>query len=177
MPADEMLAVLEDHLPAGITIADADAPGEVRNGPGTLTVVLAGPTGTGLMSILLQAPPIEDVPPPVTATDADGDEHVSVMAESVPYERRIGCRPAHLACELIRDGGRTVGDVSTERDNGTTYHNADLLGPDGGAINMYVADSTGEKPGYEPPTAEAPLLTLDQVRALVEDPRWTSYRP
>lgn len=178
MPADQMLATLEAHLPADVTIADPDASSEVDNGPGTITAVLSGPAGTGLVSILLQTPPVEEIPPPVTSTDAEGNEHASVVAESVPYERRLGCRRAHLACELIRDqAGETVGDVSTEQHGGTTYHNADLIGPDGGAINVYVADSTGQKPGYEPPTAEAPLLTFEQVRALIEDPTWTSYQP
>jgi hypothetical protein len=178
MPADEMLAALEAHLPADVTITDPDASTEVDNGPGVITAVLSGPAGTGLVSILLRPPPLEEIPPPVTSTDANGDEHVSMMAETVPYARNIGCRESYLACELIRDAaGTKIGDVSTELHSGTTYHNADLLGPDGGAINVYVADSTGEKPGYEPPTAEAPLLTLKQVRALVEDPIWTSYQP
>lgn len=178
MPADQMLAALEAHLPTGVTIKSHEGSSEVDNGPGTLTVVVSGPTGTGLVSILLQPPPLEELPPPVTSTDADGNEHVAVFAEAVPYGRRLGCRPAYLACELIRDAtGVKVGDVSTEIDAGTTYHNGDLIGPEGGAINVYVADSTGEKPGYEPPTAEGPLLTFEQVRELIEDPIWTSYQP
>jgi hypothetical protein len=178
MPADDMLAALERHLPDGVRIAEPDAPGELDNGPGTLSAVLTGPTGSGLVSILLQPPPLDEVPPPVVSTDANGNEHTTVWAEGAPYGARLGCRRAYLACEVIRDeAGSRIGDVSTELDNGTTYHNADLVLPDGGAINVYVADSTGEKPGYEPPTADAPLLTLEQVRALVEDPIWTSYQP
>jgi hypothetical protein len=38
-------------------------------------------------------------------------------------------------------------------------------------------DSSGEKPGYEPPSASAPPLTTAQLVALAQDPAWTSYEP
>ncbi len=180
MPADQMLAELEDRLPAGVRIVDADPLGEGRNGTGAVDVLIEGPDGTGRLSLMLRPRQLtaDEIPDPVTTTDADGNEVTSVMAEGVPYARNIGCRDSYLACEFLENAaGERIGDVSTELDGGTTYHNADLLGPDGGAINLYVADSTGEKPGYEPPSAAAPPLTFAQVRALVLDPIWTSYRP
>ena len=100
------------------------------------------------------------------------------MMKGIPYARNIGCRDTSLACEVLRNAaGDEIGDVSTETDGGTTYHNADLLGPDGGALNLYVSDSTGDKPGREDPSAEASVLTFEQVRALIQDPVWTSYQP
>ena len=121
----------------------------------------------------------DEMPDPVTSTDARGQRGHIADGERSPYARNIGCRDAYLACELHpgRRPEHEIGDVSTETDGGTTYHNADLLGPDGGAINLYVADSTGDKPGHEGPTAEAPILTFEQVRALIQDPIWTSYQP
>lgn len=159
MPAPQMLAALEERLPSGVTNADPGTDAEERRGrPGELWLHLDAPTGTGAFSMLLR-PPITD------------------QAGAVPYERSIGCKPRYLRCVLIRDeDGTVVGDVTTEVDQGTTYHNADLVLPDGGAINVYVADSTGDKPGYAPSTAEAPPLTFEQVLALAQDPVWVSYR-
>ncbi|NYJ00445.1 hypothetical protein HNR19_001143 [Nocardioides thalensis] len=179
MPAPRMLAELEARLPSGVTNADPGTDAEERRGqPGNLWLHLDAPTGTGAFNLLLQ-PPIAELPTGTrTWTDENGEEHTSVAADPVPYERRIGCKPEYLRCELIRDeDGTVIGDVSTEVDEGTTYHNADLVLPDGGAINVYVADSTGDKPGYAPPTADAPPLTFEQVLELVQDPVWVSYQP
>ena len=156
MPGDRMLAELEQRLPAGVRVVDADPDGEVASGTGDLNLILEGPSGTGRFSLMLRPRQLseDEIPDPVTSTDAEGNEVTSVVAQGVPYARNIGCRDAYLACEILRDAtGDQIGDVSTEADGGTTYHNADLLGPDGGAINLYVADSNGEKPGYEGPTA------------------------
>lgn len=179
MPAPRMLAELEDRLPSGVTNADPGTDADERRGrPGELWLHLDAPTGTGAFSLLLR-PPVAELPTGTTTwTDENGDEHTSIAAGQVPYERNLGCKPQYLRCELIRDeDGTVIGDVSTELDQGTTYHNADLLLPDGGALNMYVADSTGDKPGSAPSTAEAPPLTFEQVMALVQDPVWASYQP
>lgn len=60
---------------------------------------------------------------------------------------------------------------------GTTYREAVVREPDGGRVYVYVADSSGEKPGYEAPSASAPPLDADQLRALAQDPVWTSWTP
>lgn len=180
MPAPQMLAALEERLPTGVTNADPGSDEEERRGrPGELWTHLDAPTGIGAFSLLLRPPLVEpDGGAASTWTDEEGNEHTTVMAGAVPYERAIGCKPRYLRCELIRDEeGAVIGDVTTELDQGTTYHNADLLLPDGGALNVYVADSTGDKPGYAASTAEAPPLTFEQVVTLVQDPVWVSYQP
>ena len=52
-----------------------------------------------------------------------------------------------------------------------------LAAPDGGAVYLYVADSSGEKPGYEQPSATVPPLTTDELVALAQDRAWASYEP
>ena len=157
MPSTRMAEELERALPADITVSRADTTNEGPVGPspafGSLSGTFAADTGPGAFQILLYAP---------------GTSHAA----------RIKCRPYMKSCERILDAdGEHIGRLSTDTERGTTYYDLSLLGPDGGAIYMYVGNSTGEKPGYEAPSADVPPLSRGQLRTLAEDPVWTSYRP
>jgi hypothetical protein len=156
MPARRMVTVLRTVLPEGITVTESERFVEgttVRTmATGSLSGVLTGRTGPGAFQVLLYAP------------------------GSNP--NRIDCQPYMSTCEPLLDAaGVTIGRVSTDEESGTTYHEVLLLGPDGGALYFYVGDSSGEKPGYEPPSAESPPLNPDQLVALAQDPAWTDYDP
>jgi hypothetical protein len=160
MPATRMLARLEAALPPGVRVATYDLWLEGEAGPvkahGSLIGTLAAATGPGTFQLLLYPPD------PTGQVGSD----------------RIRCRAHLTTCDPIRDDrGRAVGRVSTDTDRGTTYHEAVLLVPDGGAIYVYVADSTGEKPGYVAPTASTPPLSAEQLVDLVTDPAWTDPGP
>ncbi|MDQ4055545.1 MAG: hypothetical protein M3237_23030 [Actinomycetota bacterium] len=182
MPSTQMVDVLESTVPQGVTVTRADTTTEGPDGPspaaGGLSGTLDASTGPGAFQIILWQPDLAPIPDPVTTTDAAGIEHTTVFADAASLHGRIQCRAAYDSCAQIRDdSGEVVGRRSTDSHGGTTYHEVALLGPDGGGLYFYVADATGEKPGYEAPTAEAPPLTLAQLRTLAEDPAWTSYRP
>lgn len=169
MPARRMLTTLEAALPAGVTVAEADLTADSENGPikaiGSLSGVLDATTGPGAFQILLYPPQ----PEPATPTNQGGE---------TPFSDRLRCRGYMNTCEpVLDDTGTVVGRVSTDAQQGTTLHELFVLGPDGGALNLTVMDSSGEKPGYEPPSASAPPLTTDQLVALAQDAAWTSYEP
>jgi hypothetical protein len=181
MPARRMLTELEAMLPAGVTVARADLTSDGLDGPmkaiGSLFGVLDAATGPGTFQVLLYPPdPVGPLPEAVTSTDAEGNDVTVVAAAGQSNGSRIACRAYMTTCEPLLDGsGQVAGRLSTDTDQGTTYYEAALLGPDGGALYAYVADSTGEKPGYESPTASVPPLTLEQLRDLVTDAAWTAW--
>jgi hypothetical protein len=169
MPARRMLSVLEAALPAGVTVAEADLTADGENGPvkafGSLSGVLDAASGPGAFQVLLYPPQ----PEPATPTNQGGE---------TPFSDRLRCRGYMTTCEpVLDDAGKVVGRVSTDEQQGTTLYELFLLGPDGGALNLTVMDSSGEKPGYEPPSASAPPLTTAQLVALAQDAAWTSYEP
>jgi hypothetical protein len=186
MPSTDMAAVLEGLLPTDVTVAEADTKVETGDpdrplapAKGGLNGILEGPSGPGTFQIILYGPDPTSLPDPVTTTDAAGNEHTTAYADSSPTNRsRIKCRNYHNTCEPITDAnGEQIGHVASNIERGTSYFEVALLGPEGGALYFYVADSTGEKPGYEAPTADTPPLTPDQLRSLAVDPVWTSYTP
>jgi hypothetical protein len=185
MPSAEMVAVLEALLPDGVRVVEAETRRETSDpdepwepADGGLHGILEGPDGPGTFQIILYGPDLTELPDPVTTTDAAGNEHTTAYGGSPTNGSRIKCRRYHDTCEPITDvRGDQIGHVASNVERGTSYFDVTLLGPDGGALYFYVADSTGEKPGYEPPTADAPPLTPDQLRSLAEDPAWTSYTP
>lgn len=156
MSARRMVTVLRTVLPDGVTVTESERFVEgttVRTmATGSLSGVLTGPAGPGAFQVILYAP----------GTNPN----------------RIDCQPYMSVCEPLLDAaGATIGRVSTDEESGTTYHEVLLLGPDGGHLYVYVGDSSGEKPGYETPSAEAPPLSTDQLVALAQDPAWTAYDP
>ena len=164
-----MLATLKAALPEGVSVVEADLTSDGENGPikavGSLTGVLDADTGPGRFQILLYPPQ----PVPAVATDHGGE---------TPFSERVPCRRYMTTCEPLLDGdGAPVGRISTDSDQGTTYHEVFLIGPDGGAFYAYVADSSGEKPGYEDPSASEPPITAAELVALAQDAGWTAYEP
>lgn len=182
MPAKRMLTELRAALPEGVAVTGADLTSDGIDGPikaiGSLSGVLTADTGPGSFQILLY-PPEPPVPPdPVTTTDADGNTHTTVQAGGETLAQRIRCRDYMTSCQTILDDfGAVMGRVSTDTDQGTTYYEVALLGPDGGGLNLTVMDSSGEKPGYEAPSASEPPLTPEELVALAQDPAWTEYAP
>lgn len=182
MPSTEMVDVLRATLPEGVTVTRADTTTEGPDGTspavGGLFGTLAASTGPGAFQILLYQPDLGPTPDPVTTTDAAGNEHATAVATSASLESRIKCRRVHDTCEVIRDaGGEPIGRLSTNVEQGTLLYEVSLLGPDGGGLNFTVMNSTGEKPGYEGPSAEVPPLSPGQLRTLAEERAWTSYQP
>ena len=81
MPTEQMLAELEQRLPAGVRVVDADPDGEGTSETSDLDVILEGPSGTGRFVLMLRPKLLseDEMPDPVTSTDAEGNEHTSVM--------------------------------------------------------------------------------------------------
>jgi hypothetical protein len=183
MPAKRMLTELRQALPDGVTVTEADVTDDGLDGPvrgvGGLSGILTADTGPGAFQVLLIAPdPTGPPPDAVTTTDAEGNTTTTIELPGQPLADRIRCRKYMTTCDPVLDGaGRVVGRVSTDEQQGTTLYEVALLGPDGGGLNLTVMDSSGEKPGYEPPSASAPPLTTDQLLALAQDPVWTDYEP
>lgn len=156
MPSRRMLTVLRTSLPDGVTVTESErhveATSEKTMAIGSLHGVLTGPTGPGAFQVLLYPPGANPNP--------------------------VGCQAYMSTCApLVDAAGATIGRVSTDAESGTTYHEVLLLGPDGGALYFFVGDSSGEKPGYERPSAEAPPLSPEQLVTLAQDPAWTDYDP
>jgi hypothetical protein len=185
VPSTRMAEALESTLPAGVTLTRADTTTEGPDGPspatGGLSGTLTAETGPGHFQLVLYPSDLDpaDVPGPETTTDAAGNEHTSGYAQAgQTLQQRTRCRGYHDTCLPIHDAsGAVIGRASGNVESGTLLYEVFLLGPDGGGLNFTVMNSTGEKPGYEAPTAEVPPLTLQQLRTLAEDPVWTSYRP
>lgn len=166
MPSTRMVDVLQQALPDGVSVATLRGPsGAIRDeasGDGAISGTLSGPAGPGAFQILLIA----------AQPDLVGGQG------ETPVRNRIECRARHDVCEpIVTPDGTAVGRVSSDTEQGTLLYEAALLGPDGGALHLTVMNSTGEKPGYEAPTAQSPPLTLDQLRALAQEPSWTSWAP
>ncbi|WP_141015085.1 hypothetical protein [Nocardioides sambongensis] len=172
-PSTDLLAVLEDLLPAGVAVRSADTEMEgVDGGPvdgaGFVRAVLDGRSGPGAFEVLLYPPETASAGP-----DAGGEP---------TYRWRTTC-PGNLtaydACEVLRDedGGR-FGRLSTATPGDITIHEVTLLGPDGGLLYGAVTNSTDEKWGRtSTPSGAQPPLQVKQLRTLVEDDAWTSYQP
>lgn len=156
MPSRRMVAVLEDLLPDGVTVTKAELRLEGTTEPtmaiGSLHGVITAATGPGAFQIVLYPPE--------------------------PTRSRTRCEASMATCEPLLDAsGAVIGRLATGENGGTAYYDVMLLGPDGGALYLYVADSAGEKPGQEAPTASEPPLTPELLVSLARDPAWTDYRP
>lgn len=163
VPADELAQRLEGVLPEGVTLVSVDPLVETGGDErvlarGTVSGVLRGPSGPGAFQVMLSPP-------------AAGSGERAVRATE------LRCAPVHTQCRQVRTDGTPTARFSTTTDQGTTYREAVVREPDNGRVYLYVADSSGEKPGYEAPTASAPPLGADQLRALAQDPVWTTWVP
>ncbi len=163
VPADELAQRLERVLPEGVTLVSVDPLVETGGDErvlarGTVSGVLRGPSGPGAFQVMLSTPA------------AGSGDRAALTAE-------LRCAAVHTQCRQVRADGSPTARFSTATDQGTTYREAVVREPDGGRVYVYVADSTGEKPGYEASTASAPPLDADQLRELARDPVWTSWTP
>lgn len=161
VPGPELRTALEQVLPDGVTMVSAEVLVETGAdeqvvGRGAVHGVLEGPSGRGAFQVLLS--------PPAPAGRA------APAAE-------LRCAATFEQCRQVRADGSPTARFSTATAQGTTYREAVVREPDGGRVYVYVADSSGEKPGYEAPSASAPPLDADQLRALAQDPVWTSWTP
>ena len=91
-----------------------------------------------------------------------------------------------LACEEIRSESGALLGVVTERVEQTivdgqeqptdrTYVLATVTAPEGGHVELYVAEGTrADRPSTVHDPADVPALTAEQVREIVTTPAWTS---
>jgi hypothetical protein len=92
----------------------------------------------------------------------------------------------HVACEEIRSENGVLVGVVTEKVEQTTvngqeqptdktYVLATVAGPDGGHVELYVAEGTrADRPDTVHDPADVPALTVKQVQEIVTDPFWVS---
>lgn len=92
----------------------------------------------------------------------------------------------HMACEEIRSENGTLVGVVTEQTQQTivngqeqstdqTYLYATVAGPEGGHVELYVAEGTrADRPHTVHDPADVPALTMDEVHEIVTNPVWTS---
>jgi hypothetical protein len=92
----------------------------------------------------------------------------------------------HVACEEIRSEDGSLVGVVTERIEQTvvngqdqptdkTYLLATVAGPQGGHVELYVAEGTrADRPHTVHDPADVPALTMNQVQEIVTDRAWTS---
>jgi hypothetical protein len=179
-PSDQLLQGLQQALPAGVTIQSSEPdPGDA----GWLHATLSGPAGPGGLEIMLAMPDLEEIPDPVTTTDADGNEGIAMLSTGASNLSRVTCghqaRYAGTCEEILDAGGEPVGRLTSMlQDDTITFYEATLLGPRGGLVYISAWNATDEKPGPNtPPSSPIPPLTLDQLRDMVQDPAWTAYQP
>jgi len=154
-PGHLLASQLQVHLPDGVSVV------RTEEDTGWLHGELDAPTGPGGFEVILYPP--------------DPDKGRDNLARS-----RCGKQARYTdTCEEIDDAdGKPVGRVATFLQGQVTFYEATLLGPEGGLVHLGTWNSTDEKPGDgTEPSAERPPLTPDQLRELVQDPAWTSYRP
>ncbi|GAA4680011.1 hypothetical protein [Nocardioides nanhaiensis] len=165
-PSPQMLRTLRTLLPDDVRVTSAlttfdngDGAGP-QTADGALSGVLTGPAGSGAFQLLLRAPSL-------------GDERGRpVLRDARCPRERPGAAAVVTCTEVSSPDGELTGRLSTDRERGTTYHSTVLVADDGASVYLYVADSSGEKPGYEEPSAPTPPLAPEQVLDLAVDPVW-----
>lgn len=92
----------------------------------------------------------------------------------------------HAACEEIRSENGTIVGVVTEQTQQTIVNGreqptdrtdlyATVAGPEGGHVELYVAEGTrADRPHTVHDPADVPALTMEQVHEIVTNPVWTS---
>jgi hypothetical protein len=199
MPASTMAQELDSRLPEGMQLTDAEirntdpAPGEpIREMEGYLTAVLRpAEGGPGKINMVFYAPtsgdPAPDAPSggvPSTYSESDSDGDTTVYIEGPATTERTTCDPQWLnappedCTELTDDAGEPIGRVLDTTVGGVRSLSVDLLTADGGVLLVNVANTLDDKwPDGATPSAEDLPLDLAALRAIAEDPVWTSYQP
>ncbi len=176
MPVAEMQTRLGSLLPADVTLSEValeprdPAPGqESRPVEGYLHAVVESPTsgGPGEIEIFLQAP--ESAFPPA------GD----LEPTSSSNRREIRCAGQGASeCAPLRRADGTAYGISYVADSlGAAFFGSHVLTGDGGLVRVMVSDDTSGEKWSAPVTADRPALTLEQVRAIAEDPTWQDWTP
>ncbi|MBA3780941.1 MAG: hypothetical protein H0X12_03700 [Nocardioides sp.] len=188
MPVAEMGTRLRSLLPADITLTDValepldPAPGEEnREVEGLLRAVVESPTsgGPGEIEIFLRAP-ASAYPEPGEFRPTDAEGNMTTYTTSDPHSNRddIACmRPSTECTPLLRRDGRPYGVVYASGSEGATYYGSHVLTDDEGLVQVVVSDDTSGEKWSAPVTADRPALTVEQVRAIAEDPTWQDWTP
>ena len=97
-PGTRLAEQLERVLPDGVIVESVDTTvegvpaGSDAESIGGLHGILSASTGPGAFQIILYGPEPDELPDPVTTTDAAGNEHTTATAESPSMQHRIKCR-------------------------------------------------------------------------------------
>jgi hypothetical protein len=199
MPASTMALELASRLPDGMQLTDVEtvntdrAPGEPRRElEGYLTGVLRpAEGGPGKINMVFYSPAEGEPAPdassggvPSTFTETDADGNVTAYVQGPTTAERTTCDPEWLntpienCTELTNDAGEPIGRVLDSTVGGVRSLSVDLLTADGGVVLVDVANTLDDKwPDGATPSADDVPLDLDTLRAIAEDPVWTSYQP
>lgn len=188
MPAGIMATELSALLPDGMRLTDAEttntdrAPGEkLAEMEGYLTAILRpAEGGPGKVNMVFYPPSAgEPVPPPQT----DEDGNMTAYAQGPTPTEMTTCDPDWIAnpddCTEITDAdGNPIGRVLDSTGGGVRSLSIDLLTDDGGVVMVNVANTLADKwpTGATPSATEVPLA-LPALRAIAENPVWTSFEP
>lgn len=176
MPADQVRTTLAALLPRDVTIGKTE---DATTGGWSGNLVQSADPDFAMVSLL---------PPAVKATEPKPTEGgaIAICPTWDPMQKIEACDPA-TTCEEIRDDAGELVGVVTESVEATvvdgqevptdkSYFLATLVGPDGGHVEIYVAEGTrDDRPDTQHDPADVPALTLEQVKQLVTDPAWVSY--
>ena len=176
MPADQVRTTLAALLPQDVTIGKTE---DATTGGWSGNLVQSTDPDFAMVALL---------PPPVKATEPKPTEGgaIAICGTWDPMQKIEACEPA-TTCEEIRDDAGDLVGVVTESVESTivngqevptdkSYFLATLLGPDGGHVEIYVAEGTrDDRPDTQHDPADVPALTLEQFKDLVTDPAWVSY--
>jgi hypothetical protein len=185
MPAGEMADHVKDMLPRGTRIVAmrtrSEEPGDdKREWRGFLVAHIDTPASSGPGGINLHVG-MPNTPEPGTRPTGP----VSVGADApVAAANRQDLRCTSYgeeltSCEVLRDEqGRRIGRLSRLDLGDVVLLSATMCTTDGGTVSIDASNSTDDKWGVgSSTTADEPPLTLRQLREIVADPVWTSYRP
>jgi hypothetical protein len=171
MPADQMLDVLQRHLPAGAAVtahqlAPPDrAPGEPAVSHGWVRATVESGRGTGDVEVILYSP---DALGP--ADQAELDDQGTVYADSPSRRERLTC-PGNLTqvdyCrELVDAQGKLYGRLATTVTGDLVVREVTMRVWDG-LVHIATANSTAPKWGVGTPvSSETPPLSLAELEAL-----------
>ena len=186
MPATTMAAELAELLPEGMELTDAEttntdrAPGEAkRELEGYLTAVLRPAEGGPGKVNMIFSPPNSGEPVPPVETLPDGN--MRMFGQDATPAEMTSCDPDWIAnpedcTEILDDDGNPIGRVLDSTGNGVRSLSVDLLTADGAVIMINVANTLADKwPTGATPSADEVPLDLAELRAIAENPVWTSY--
>ncbi|WP_067434306.1 hypothetical protein [Nocardioides jensenii] len=203
MPASEMAETLTSLLPGGVTLSDPElintdrAPGEAKaemegylvatltteDGPGKVNLAFSGGEPAGASTV--DGGEESNGPSWIgeSQPDAESSEGDPVEAAGPEGDARYNCDPTGVTnpkdCTVIRDdAGQVIGRILDTTVNGVRDLSVTLVTPDDGTVMIDVANTLSDKwPDGATATSPDVALSLAQLRAIAENPVWTSYQP